>query len=161
MKTQARLIVDLNRLDVAGEIYQGETTPDAIDIEENEFVRPKGGIRYKLTIQALRSELLARGQLSQRFVCRCASCDKTFEIEVKEDNFVESFEINEEIAFLDLTNAIRESIILALPTYPRCSESCKGLCAVCGADLNESRCNCKVDRGDDCWSVLDALDSLK
>lgn len=161
LETQGRLIVDLNRLDSEGETFEGVTSPDVLDFEDNEFIRPKGGISYKLFIQALGSELLVRGSLAQIFVCSCVGCDKTFDLEVKSADFLDSFEINEENAFPDLTNAIREAIILDLPAYPRCSKSCKGLCSVCGANLNDSECGCNTDSGSDCWSTLDALDSLK
>ena len=161
METQGRLIVDLSRLDAAGDIYEGETAPDILELEDNEFICPKGGISYKLTVQALGSELLVRGSLCQTLVCRCAGCDKSFELEVKEADFIDSFEINEENAFPDLTNALREAIILNLPAYPRCSESCKGLCGTCGVNLNDGECSCNADHENDCWSALDALDSLK
>jgi len=45
----------------------------------------------------------------------------------------ESIELNE-IAVTDL--------LLQLPTKNLCREDCKGLCMVCGCDLNESECNC-------------------
>ena len=161
MKTQGRLIVDLNRLDADGELFEGETSEDVIALEENEFFKSSGGIAYKLTIQALGSELLVRGSLVQKFVCRCAMCDKSFNLEVKESDFIDSFEISDENAFPDLTYAIREAIILNLPAYPRCSESCKGLCGVCGVNLNDNDCKCNVESGDICWSALDALGSLE
>ena len=158
METQGRLIVDLDRLSEDGEMFEGETSPDIIDLEDGEgLVKPVGGIAYKLFIEALGSELLARGSLLQRFICHCSFCDGTFELEVKESNFVESFEINDEFSFLDLTNEIREVIILGLPAYPRCSESCKGLCAACGVNLNKSGCECNTDHGDDRWSALNVL----
>jgi len=161
LETQGRLIVDLNRLDRDGEIYEGETSPDVLDLGESEFVQPQGGIVYRLMIQALGTELLVRGRIAQKFICRCALCDKVFDLEVKEDDFIDSFEINEENAFPDLTNPIREAIILDLPAYPRCSESCMGLCSGCGGNLNDDECGCDTGRGSDCWSALDALDSLE
>lgn len=45
----------------------------------------------------------------------------------------ESIELNE-IAVTDL--------LLLLPTKNLCKDDCKGLCMVCGCDLNESECNC-------------------
>lgn len=45
----------------------------------------------------------------------------------------ESIELNE-IAVTDL--------LLQLPSKNLCSDNCKGLCMVCGCDLNESQCNC-------------------
>ncbi|MDE6102385.1 MAG: DUF177 domain-containing protein [Ruminococcus sp.] len=45
----------------------------------------------------------------------------------------QSIELNE-IAFTDL--------LLQLPSKNLCSDDCKGLCMICGCDLNESECNC-------------------
>lgn len=45
----------------------------------------------------------------------------------------ESIELNE-IAVTDL--------LLQLPTKNLCKDDCKGLCMICGCDLNESECNC-------------------
>lgn len=44
---------------------------------------------------------------------------------------------------LDLDPIVREQVVLAMPTYPVCKESCKGLCGVCGANLNERECGCE------------------
>jgi uncharacterized protein len=159
--TPGRLIVDLKRLDSGGEIFEGETAPDVVDIGESEFVQPCGGIRYKLKIQALGSELLVCGSLEQVFICRCAICDISFELKVKEPEFVDSFEITEENSFPDLTDAIREDIIVRLPAFPRCSENCRGLCKSCGADLNNSACGCGAVREDIRWSALDALGGVE
>jgi len=43
---------------------------------------------------------------------------------------------------IDLDPFLREQIVLAMPGYPVCKESCKGLCTVCGANLNERECGC-------------------
>ena len=44
---------------------------------------------------------------------------------------------------IDLDPIVREQIVLAMPGYPVCKESCKGLCTVCGANLNERECGCE------------------
>lgn len=43
---------------------------------------------------------------------------------------------------LSLDEMIREQVHLALPMRPLCSPDCKGLCPVCGKDLNRSSCDC-------------------
>jgi uncharacterized protein len=43
---------------------------------------------------------------------------------------------------LDLRAAVRETWLLTAPAYVQCREDCKGLCATCGTNLNESTCNC-------------------
>jgi uncharacterized protein len=41
---------------------------------------------------------------------------------------------------IDLDPIVREQVLLALPVSVLCREDCKGLCSVCGQDLNESDC---------------------
>lgn len=43
---------------------------------------------------------------------------------------------------LDLRPLIAEQIYLHVPQYPHCADSCRGLCALCGANLNEAACSC-------------------
>ena len=42
----------------------------------------------------------------------------------------------------DLTEALRQSITLAVPSQPLHAEDCRGLCPQCGHDLNEGACGC-------------------
>ncbi|HKK00839.1 MAG TPA: DUF177 domain-containing protein [Desulfuromonadales bacterium] len=44
---------------------------------------------------------------------------------------------------IDLRDAIAEQVVMALPLRPLCDEGCKGLCQVCGADLNNGDCGCQ------------------
>jgi uncharacterized protein len=41
---------------------------------------------------------------------------------------------------IELDPIIREQVLLALPLSVLCRDECKGLCAVCGTDLNEQDC---------------------
>ena len=43
---------------------------------------------------------------------------------------------------IDLVAPVLEQIHLGLPAYPHCSPECKGLCAQCGANLNNGVCTC-------------------
>jgi uncharacterized protein len=52
---------------------------------------------------------------------------------------------------------VREQIVLALPGYPVCGEGCKGLCSVCGANLNERDCGCDRHVPDPRWAGLKNL----
>ncbi len=44
--------------------------------------------------------------------------------------------------FIDVTTVIEEQIIMEIPYKPLCNDECKGLCGVCGANLNEGECGC-------------------
>lgn len=46
---------------------------------------------------------------------------------------------------LDITEAVRESVLLAIPLQALCKETCLGLCPVCGKDRNAGACGCDTD----------------
>ena len=58
---------------------------------------------------------------------------------------------------LDLDELTRADILLELPTKYLCSENCKGLCPVCGKNLNDGTCNCDLHQID---PRLEALKKL-
>ena len=157
METQGRLIVDVARLDKGGERYRGELPSEILDLGGNEILAPVGDIAYDLYVQLLGRELLVRGALRQRLRCVCVRCAADFESEAVEGDFTTCVEISDETDFLDLTEEAREAIILAFPGYPVCREACKGLCATCGANLNEVTCACRKAGRDDRWSALNTL----
>jgi uncharacterized protein len=58
---------------------------------------------------------------------------------------------------VDLEPLLREQVILAVPFAPLCKEDCKGLCPVCGIDLNTGTCTCDRTPIDPRWSALKNL----
>ena len=153
---EAKLTIDVARLDSDGEEMAG-TLDDAVLELNDEYVRPFAGIRYALDVRQIGRELLVRGRLEQDFAAVCSRCGGDFDFTVKVPDFTASVEVDEKTEFVDLTDGIRESIILGLPTYPVCREDCQGICPQCGKNLNEGSCSCVVERHDDRWNVLDSL----
>ncbi len=49
---------------------------------------------------------------------------------------------------IDVTEIVRQNLILALPIAPRCRENCRGLCPRCGADRNRIACGCAEEEPD-------------
>ena len=45
---------------------------------------------------------------------------------------------------LDISEDVRRALVLEIPTWSLCSETCKGLCPECGTDLNTTGCSCEV-----------------
>ena len=43
---------------------------------------------------------------------------------------------------LDVDKLIMDEIVVALPTKVLCKEDCKGLCSICGTNLNNHTCDC-------------------
>lgn len=61
---------------------------------------------------------------------------------------------------IDLTPLMREEIILATPQAPLCRPDCRGLCPMCGRDLNDSPHE-HEGQADERWSKLRELESLR
>ncbi len=64
-----------------------------------------------------------------------------------------TFTINEH-HILDLTEAVRQHALLAIPMKPLCREDCAGLCPRCGCNLNDGPCDCPTEAINPRWSKL-------
>ena len=62
-----------------------------------------------------------------------------------------------EDAHIDLQPLIREYALLEVPINPICKPTCKGLCSVCGEDLNQIDCGHKDLMNDSPFSALKDL----
>ncbi|MDD4680847.1 MAG: DUF177 domain-containing protein [Clostridia bacterium] len=56
---------------------------------------------------------------------------------------------------VDLTRIVQEFLLLELPILRRCKENCKGLCALCGSNLNQEKCKCFNTEDDDSDHLAD------
>ena len=58
---------------------------------------------------------------------------------------------------LDLHEAFFDNLFLEMPMTTVCSESCRGLCPICGMNLNRGQCNCLNNKIDARFGALEAL----
>lgn len=128
---------------------------------------PEAALGGELTVQNLESRVLASGTLRAAGQAECARCLATFHLEweVPVDLMVlrdthsdetegETLLILQRDGEVDLTDALRECAALAYPQSTVCREDCRGLCATCGADLNDGPCGCFEEPVDPRWSAL-------
>lgn len=62
-----------------------------------------------------------------------------------------------ETAQIDLASLIREYALLEIPINPLCKADCKGLCPICGENLNERDCGHHPERNDSPFAALKDL----
>lgn len=151
-----RLVIDVWRLKDDGEALDGVLDDAVLDLRD-EWLHPFGGLRYALFAQRVGRELLVRGTLAQDFDAVCSRCGGDFDFTVEVSDFTVSVELDDRMEEADLTDELRQSIILALPTYPVCRPECLGACPTCGKNLNEGACSCAREEHDDRWGALDGL----
>lgn len=58
---------------------------------------------------------------------------------------------------LDLTEAVRQYSLMAIPIKALCNQDCAGLCQTCGKNLNEGSCDCAAPDIDPRWAKLTKL----
>jgi uncharacterized protein len=94
--------------------------------------------------------------LAVTFVPRDVGSDAGRELDEEDDPDVVMFGGGE----IDVSDEVRDEILLAIPVGPLCSPTCRGLCAVCGGNRNLVPCDC-VERQRQGESKLAALARLK
>jgi uncharacterized protein len=113
-------------------------------------------LQYDLFAQVVTGTLLVNGALRIKADVQCSKCAEMFELEVVESAFNFDAEVDEKTEQVDLTEDMREAIILAFPSYPVCRDDCQGLCPQCGVNRNETTCQCSAPE-DPRWGALGAL----
>jgi uncharacterized protein len=85
---------------------------------------------------------------------QCARCAERFDrpIEARLD-----IHLPPALQEVDVTDEIRQSVILALPVKPLCRPDCRGLCDICGKNLNQGSCNCRREKGESPFTALKDL----
>jgi uncharacterized protein len=58
---------------------------------------------------------------------------------------------------MDMDHLVREQLYLALPIKFLCHETCRGLCPVCGTNLNREACMCEGEKGHPAFLKLKEL----
>ena len=106
------------------------------------------------TLEWVTDGLLASGTISAPWRAECTRClgpaeghvDFEFrELFEKVPREGESYRLGHDS--IDMEPLVREQVLLELPLVPLCAADCQGLCATCGADLNQGECGCDRDRG--------------
>lgn len=141
---------------------EGSESADILELTGD--VEAAGEIHNKLTASMAGQDLVVRGAAEVSVKASCARClkDVVRRLQAKEICIVRE---NVPAREVDITQDIREELLLTLPTRFLCSEECKGLCPGCGADLNVKKCTCgkkKREKAESMpeespWSVLDQL----
>lgn len=58
---------------------------------------------------------------------------------------------------IDLSDCIREQVLLSLPMKYTCKADCRGLCPQCGQNLNQKECGCLIDNFNPQFANLKSL----
>ena len=146
------------RIPEEGSNHQGTEPSELLGLEgEDRFVRVKSDISYDFYVQRVQEELVVRGSLSVDLDLLCTRCAEFFSTTVNDSDFLRAYPVSKEVDSVDISEDMREDILLHIPNFPLCSDGCKGLCAQCGKDLNTDSCSCEKGEEPNPWTALDNL----
>jgi len=138
-------------------------------------LRQVGPLDWTASAERAGAEIRINGTLTTTIECPCSRCleaariaiSKPFDLffrERDEEMFDEDeeVELNEEdtrTAFftgtkLAIADVLREQVLLALPMKVLCRVDCKGLCPICGMNLNSGTCTCSREEFNPHMDVL-------
>ena len=148
------MIIDPKVIPVSGVKLVGEEQPEIMDLVDPaiRFPRP---IRYEINASLTGGMLLLRGRLETRVLLKCSRCLEEFERDLTVESFFSRKEVEAGEGKIDLTEDLREDIILTLPLKPLCTSECRGLCPICGRNLNRDKCDCAPAGEDSPFAGLD------
>jgi uncharacterized metal-binding protein YceD (DUF177 family) len=156
--TNNPLIIELSKLNTTEDAISGVVPVAILAIEDDRQVHLNDPLKFDLQTQKVSSELIVQGTLEVSCDVECSRCAEIYSTTVTVSSFLRAYEIPDGTDTVDLTADVREDILLALPSFPLCSDGCKGLCPQCGKNWNEGPCACKPSKNDGGpWAALNGL----
>ncbi len=169
------MIIDLITLKSSPHSFEYSLLPAAIELESGDAkLKNTVNLKGELTRRIAQTEIDAT--LAAEIEVECTRCLQTIEqklefpfkaVFVTAENYTQAKEAELTAQDLDvsvfegdkidLTELVREQILLNLPEQVFCKEHCKGLCEKCGANRNLIDCKCKEKESDPRWDVLKNL----
>ena len=126
------------------------------DVEINgqniHFTEP---VSAKGTVKNISGVLYLELKCKATFETQCSRCLDTIceELEFEVNERLAKSDIDDDVLIIDsyefdLDETVIKSFGLELPINYMCSDNCRGLCHVCGCNLNHQNCDCEDDNID-------------
>ena len=132
-----------------------------------------GRLQGRVTLTRTDRGILVKGVLNTELELTCSRCLNPFpcpqKLRIEEEYFPivdvvsgASLNVPDEPGIftiddnheLDLTEAVHQYALMAVPMKPLCRPDCAGLCPVCGQNLNLGECQCLPPEADPRWAKL-------
>ncbi|MBX7157418.1 MAG: hypothetical protein K1X66_03425 [Verrucomicrobiae bacterium] len=120
------LVLHLHYLQ-SGDVVEGQLSSDLLEIPE---FHPTTPLSYHLNVSFEKDEVLVHGSLQLSGQAPCSRCLADLPINLKINDFTVLAPKKQDT--IDLTNFLKEDILLAIPSYPKCELDAEGRCPVTG-----------------------------
>ena len=129
--------INVNRIPFEGLHKQAIYDPKALDVDRFD-VHIEEPIHLASFITKADREMVVQADIRGVLQLHCARCLTPFERPLATEAML-SYQVAP-TDIVDITEDIRQEVILAYPMIPLCQDDCKGLCSVCGQNLNVTSC---------------------
>lgn len=99
-------------------------------------------VSAELSFSLADKEILVQGRVWGEREIQCARCLKVT-AQPFDESFFETYGKQQEI--IDIMLLVRQTLALTEEIRFLCNPDCKGLCPICGQDLNAAQCGCKPE----------------
>lgn len=110
--------IHLNQLPSEGMRLEGDEPPGFLDLEAI-GAQPAGPVHYKLEVGLSGGGVFATGRVAVPVEMTCVACLQPFVFQAVVEPFAAQVQLDGR-ELVDLTPAVREELLLALPNHPRC-----------------------------------------
>ena len=131
---------------------------------DDERIDESHDVGVDLHVESVSGGLVVHGQVTAHAHSVCSRCLEDIDLKLRSevDEIYQRSPDNPDAYPLegeqmDLSEMVRETVLLGIPEAPLCRPDCPGLCPTCGANLATGSCGCAPKQGDDRWAVLDQL----
>lgn len=115
---------------------------DSIALEGDEL-KAITAISVKAKIEKVGHTIIARSLIQSVYAGNCSRCLEPASQPWK-NSYIFNFSVDPTTEFIDLSEEVRQELILNLPVRLLCAEACKGICVGCRVNLNTEECKCKT-----------------
>lgn len=139
-------------------IMEISTTVNRMDLEHEILgVTLESDVNMTIKLTYIKGYIFVIGQLSGLYLTNCHRCLKelggTYDVTIEEKFALVSERTDDESYpyeghFIDVSSLLIDNILLSFPTTILCEEECKGLCPICGNNLNIKQCTCETQEID-------------
>ncbi len=152
---------DVRNLPEDGKQISGTQPATFFQLPETDTARADTPLSYNLTILRDEDDIIVTGSVDVTFSLECGRCLERFQHRIEMPDYQTEVPIEKETT-IDLTELIREDILLTLPNFPRCEDGNvepRDCPAEGRFNANESSLSQEMPGADD--GVWNALDKLK
>ena len=136
----------------------GTEPQEFIDLPEGDTFSVLSPMSYNLVVRKVSGGALVSGSCEVQLAGTCGRCLENAEFTVAAEDIELFYDLDEHGEEIDISDDIREELLLNLPMNILCEEDCAGLCHSCGSNLNKKQCKCSSGAsGSLAWSALDDL----